>query len=75
MDRPQHPVGMGPPLPGPIAWRDLRQWADHHGYGLDEFDLLLAGVEAMDSLYLAWTLKQREAEARKNAGKPPHRAH
>lgn len=62
-DRPQLGGGMGPPVPGPIAWSVLRLWADHHNLTRGEFDMLDRCVQAMDAEYIDWWNQRQQNEA------------
>ncbi len=70
-DRPMLPVGMGAPIPGPIPWRDVMAWADRHGYGEVEAELLDTAVMALDRVFLEYDAERRKRESQR--GKSSHR--
>ena len=57
--------GMGAPRPAPIAWRDLRDWAEFHDLSRGEFATLDRCIRAMDDAYLDWQAARAAAEAAK----------
>ena len=55
-DRPR--VGMSG-VPGPIAWRDIRDWCRDRGIIGPDYDLMGAAMRALDDRYIAaWIAKQ-----------------
>jgi hypothetical protein len=54
-DRPWLGGGMGPMLPGRIAWRDLLSWCDQNGGDLDFLD---ACCFALDTEFIDWHRKR-----------------
>jgi hypothetical protein len=44
--------GMGPPIPAPIAWRAVVEWAEYYGYDAAMVQDLDACVRALDSVYI-----------------------
>jgi hypothetical protein len=61
-DRPWLSGGMGPMMPGRIAWRDVVLWADVHDMSGDQFELLDRCVRAMDDTFCAWHAQEREKQ-------------
>jgi hypothetical protein len=57
-DRPYHGGGMGPAVPGRIAWMTLRVWADCHKLSDGEFALLDACMETMDGVFIQWWVQK-----------------
>lgn len=48
--------------PLPIPWRDIIQWAEHHGYDEDMTTLLDGCCKAMDQVYLSHMQAQAKAK-------------
>jgi hypothetical protein len=42
------------PVPLPLPWSAVRAWADHYGYGEEDFELLDHCIQALDDVYLRW---------------------
>jgi hypothetical protein len=53
-DRPWVPRFGAAPVPGKISYRDVMLWAERHGLGDDDAELLDFGVQVLDAEYLAW---------------------
>jgi hypothetical protein len=68
VDRPWLGGGMGPMLPGRIAWRDIREWAAFHKMSGDMFALLDRCICAMDDTYIEWQALQSDHSTTKNKG-------
>lgn len=50
---------MGPPIPGRIPWREIRDWSYHEGLSDEEMDTLDYLIGEMDQEYLAAEAKRR----------------
>lgn len=44
--------------PGPIPWRDIKEYADFSGLDYDNFGVFVLVIRAMDSVYLEWLSKK-----------------
>ena len=56
---------MGPAMPGPIPWRDVRDWCDFHDYAGQAVAFLDECLRGMDQEFMAWHEAQiKRAEGR-----------
>lgn len=46
--------GLGGAMPAQITWRAIADWAEHHGYGHDEYDMLDKVITAMDAEFVKY---------------------
>lgn len=58
LDRPWRAGGMGPPIPGPIPLRDVREWCEFHDLAGEDVLFLDTCFAEMDKAYMDWHAEQ-----------------